>query len=351
MGSITVYNNKWHPTVVPFMGPHADVKLLWQDQLHAAAHRVRGYIRIMRHKKVDAAAKCAVVVSKVLTEAAYETVVSAWSYQFVGKLSNVISFLIRESLGLPVSYPYALIHSTVGGIGFIRFATHVLLNRERSLLRCLAGPGGGAAAARGCLTRVFRNTGQDTGLGLGDACSTAESPLDSRFYVSSLLQAGWQRALTLWCHGIDTGLVHVGARWKTFSNALRQWLCEYDIQYLEELVRPGTTTLREWIRYPRVPRNGALLAELQDLVDVGTSLEPIPVTRGHHLVFHGGPFGDGDSASVFLVDGILDYHGDITGQWACVATLPTPDGHEGRMLELVPESTCLQGVVRAGRCP
>ena len=300
-GSITVHDNRWNPTVVPFSGPLTDVTLLgmgfnlgytWAKQIQAATHLVRSYLKILRSSRVDPFAKCDVIVSKIILELAYKGIVSAWPMDFVESLSQTISGLLRDALGLPVTYPYALIHSAVAGLGITRFSTYVLSNRERCLLRCLAGPGAGAAAARGTYNRAFRHGIENTGLGPGDASSSSDRPLERRYYASSLVEAGLQRGFTLHRRGTDTPLRHVGARWQEISDQLQNWLREYDIQFLEELVDPSSGSLLEWTQDPKLSEDEVLRDELKKLVEppFGVHMEiPLPITRGHQLLFEGGP--------------------------------------------------------------
>jgi hypothetical protein len=96
----------------------------------------------------------------------YQAAGSAWPLADIQTINNRIAQMIRRALKLAPSYPYALIHGTVGGLGLKSFSQHI----ERILKRYIAGPGPGASATRGLANRAFRTLdNEDTGLGKGDA--------------------------------------------------------------------------------------------------------------------------------------------------------------------------------------
>lgn len=185
--------------------------LQWASQVNDVLHLIRGYVKRMRHLKTAAVTKCKVICAAVLTASAYAPILSDWKFDQLRKVSNQVSHLISSSLGLPATYPYDFIHSGIGGLGFQRFETYVLLNRERSQVRCIAGPLPAAWAARGLFNKGFRCDREDNALGPGDACSSSTLfPRDT--YTGSLVREGLEHGLALHRRGRGTPLVHIGAR-------------------------------------------------------------------------------------------------------------------------------------------
>ena len=187
----------WEPTTVKFQDGHACIRTLgvnvnhagtWDEQVQEVTHWLGRIGNIVRASKASSFTKIKVLRLSVQEGVLYKAAGSTWPLKAIKKINDQIAQMIRKALRLPPSYPYALIHAKVGGLGITSFSQMHQEHIERVLKRCMAGPEPGASAARGLANRAFRTMDkEDTGLGRGGAVAQF-SPTET--YMKALLAQG-----------------------------------------------------------------------------------------------------------------------------------------------------------------
>jgi hypothetical protein len=175
----------------------------------------------------------------------YQAAGSAWPLSDIEIINNRIAQMIKRALKLPPSYPYALIHGTVGGLGLKSFSQLHQEHIERILKRCIAGPEPGASAARGLVNRAFRTLdNEDTGLGKGAAVAQ-QSPVDT--YIKALLVQGDKAGEKLHRKGDSQRpyLEHIATKIHEMYRPMYKWVQAWDIQYATEVIDWGRGTERD----------------------------------------------------------------------------------------------------------
>jgi hypothetical protein len=160
---------------VPFQDCYACVRTLgvnvnlagtWGQQVQEVSHKLARIASVIRAKRAKAHVKVKAIRMAVQEGVLYQAAGSAWLLSDIQTINNWIAQMIRRALKLAPSYPYALIHGTVGGLGLKSFSQLHQEHIERILKRCIVGPEPGASAARGLANRAFRTLdNEDTGLG------------------------------------------------------------------------------------------------------------------------------------------------------------------------------------------
>jgi hypothetical protein len=174
-----IRNWDWEPTIVPFQDRYACVRTLginvnlagtWGPQVQEVSYKLARIANIVRVKRATSYIKVKAIRMAVQEGVLYQAAGSAWPLADIQTINNRIAQMIRRALKLASSYPYALIHGTVGGLGLKSFSQLHLEHIERILKRYIAGPEPGASAARGLANQAFRTLDiEDTGLGKGYA--------------------------------------------------------------------------------------------------------------------------------------------------------------------------------------
>ena len=335
--------------VIRILGVQINLGYTWEAQVKELTSKFEKLGAVLHASRASESTKIRVINAAVILKAAYPLGLAAWPEWALQKIDSVHSRMAKHALRLPVSFPTALIHSKRFGFGVIQLKTHVIQTKERSLNRCLEGPGPQGVHARGIINRGM--TDQLGRLVQGGVQATGQAPAETRF-ISDIFRAGEQSRQRWLRIGAtpprelqQVGCIPGMPQW---HKELKDEVKAFDIHFLAELRDWNTGEIADWLTppepYPTILKAQGR-AELERVLQGLPVPEAIPIRRGHILAFE-----DGQQPRFFEVSGYLPEEQQWGGFWYTSGEDPYNETENwGTVLRRLPESSD-QGSSGAGRC-